>query len=166
MKVKLQGELKGEYIMKHRIGGLENVYMGMGADNIPYELDNSWSDNKELNKVADEMLDEALEVLFKKNDISAFDYKVEGSENSFTITFGFEPAYKHDPYLMFCITSNYNDSFMKKGIATDYYGTGIEINYDRKISDKNCDKTFVRFVDKWHPVLCKTLPENNISYLK
>jgi len=31
--------------MRHRIGGLENVYMGLGVDNLPYELDNSWSRN-------------------------------------------------------------------------------------------------------------------------
>lgn len=34
--------------MRHRIGGLENVYMGLGADNIQYELNNTWSGNKDL----------------------------------------------------------------------------------------------------------------------
>lgn len=80
--------------MRHRIGGLENVYMGLGADNIPYELDNTWSGHKELDTVADKMLDDAVETLFA--EIGGFDYKVTCNNNSFKILFGREPAYKQD----------------------------------------------------------------------
>jgi len=152
--------------MRHRIGGLENTYMGLGADNLPYELDNSWSRNTELNKIADKMLDEALEKLFRINDIYAFDFKVESKNNQFVITFGREPAYKYDPYLMFCITSYYKDSYMKKGKAEGYYGDNVKIYYDKKIVDEDCDKVFVDFVDKWYPLLLETLKNNVIDINK
>jgi len=151
--------------MRHRIGGLENVYMGLGVDNLPYELDNSWSRNIELNKVADTMLDEALEVLFRPNDIYGFDFKVESKNNQFVITFGREPAYKHDPYLMFCITSDYKDSYIKRGKAEGYYGADVKIGYDKKIIDEDCDEEFVCFVNKWYPLLLNTL-KNNVIELK
>ena len=96
--------------MRHRIGGLENVYMGLGADNIPYELDNTWSGHKELDTVADKMLDDAVETLFA--EIGGFDYKV---------------------------TCN------------------VEIEYDKNISDADCDKAFVEFVNKWHPQLLEAM---------
>lgn len=100
--------------MRHRLGGLQNVYMGLGADNIPFELDNSWSDNEKLNAVVREMFDDALEKLFRPNDIYGFDYKVTGDIRSFQIMFGCEPTYKHDPYLMFLISSNRLDSCIKR----------------------------------------------------
>jgi hypothetical protein len=152
--------------MRHRIGGLENTYMGLGADNLPYELDNSWSRNKELNKVADKMLDEALKILFEPNDIFAFDFKVESKNKNFVITFGREPAYKHDPYLMFCITSYYKDSYIKKGKAEGYYGDDVKIEYDKKIIDEDCDEEFIFFVDKWYPLLLETLNHNIIEINK
>lgn len=143
--------------MRHRIGGLENVYMGLGADNIPYELDNTWSDNKELNGIADKMLDDALEKIFKPNDIEGFDFKVVGDKSKFVVMFGFEPAYKHDPYMMCCITSYYKDSYIEKGVATDYYGKGVEIDYRKTVIEDDCDKVFIEFVDEWYPKLLDTL---------
>lgn len=101
--------------MRHRIGGLENVHMGLGADNIPYELDNTWSENKELNDICDKMFNAALPVLFE--EIGGFDFKVEGDAARFCIRFGYEPAYKHDPYIMCCITSDYNSCYIEKGKA-------------------------------------------------
>lgn len=141
--------------MRHRMGGLENVCMGLGADNIPYELDNSWSGNKNFDEVADKMLHEALGALF--SEIGGFDFKVECNDDSYKITFGFEPAYKHDPYLMCCITSKYEDCYMKKGVADGYYGKSVKLSLDKKIKEDGCDKTFVCFVDKWYPVLNKIL---------
>lgn len=141
--------------MRHRIGGLQNVYMGLGADNILYELDNTWSGHKELDAVADKMLDDAVDTLFSK--IGGFDYKVTTDNNSFKILFGREPAYKHDPYQMCTITSLYNECNIKRGTARGYYGEDVEIEYDKNISDADCDKAFVEFVDKWHPQLLEAM---------
>lgn len=143
--------------MRHRLGGLESAYMGLGADNIPYELDNSWSNNENLNTIADKMFDEALEILFEPNGVCGFDYKVIGNIKDFTILFGREPAYKHDSYLMYCITSNRKNSYMKKGTARGYYGRDVEITYDKTVRDDDCDKVFVDFLDKWYPRLMETL---------
>jgi len=141
--------------MRHRIGGLENFSMGLGADDIPYELDNSWGENKELNAVIDNMFDEALITVFK--EIGYFDYKVVGDKTKFIIMFGYEPAYKHEPYLMCCITSNYKDSYIEKGEATDFYGKGVKLDSHKVVVDEDCDKDFVNFVDEWFPKLCETL---------
>lgn len=143
--------------MRHRLGGLQNVYMGLGADNIPYELDNSWSDNEKLNAVVSEMFDDALEKLFKPNDIYGFDYKVTGDICSFQIMFGCEPAYKHDPYLMLSISSNLLDSYMEKGAARGYYGKDVEITYKKTVAEEDCDKDFLDFLDKWHSQLMETI---------
>lgn len=143
--------------MRHRLGGLQNVYMGLGADNIPYELDNSWSDNEKLNAVVREMFDDALEKLFRPNDIYGFDYKVTGDIRSFQIMFGCEPAYRHDPYLMFLISSNRLDSCIKKGVAKGYYGKDVEMAYRNTAAEEDCDKDFLDFLDKWHSRLMETI---------
>jgi len=147
--------LKGSKIMRHRIGGLENVYMGLGADNIPYELDNTLSGNKALDAVADKMLDDAVDTLF--SEIGGFDYKVTANNGSFKILFGREPAYKHDPYQICTIATLYNECNIKRGTARGYYGKDVEIEYDKNISDIDCDKAFVEFVDKWHPQLLEAM---------
>lgn len=141
--------------MRHRIGGLENTYMGLGADNIPFELDNTWSGHKELDAVADKMLDDAVDTLFAK--IGGFDYTVACENDSFKILFGREPAYKHDPYQMCTVTSSYDECNIKRGTAKGYYGRDVEIEYDKNITDADCDKAFVEFVDKWHPHLLETM---------
>jgi hypothetical protein len=139
--------------MKHRIGGLQNTYMGLGADNIPYELDNTFSGNEKLDKVAHEMFEVALETICKKNDIDAFDFKVISDNKSFDIKFGYEPAYMHDPYFMICITSFYKDSYIAKGVAKGYYGKDIEITYHKTAVDEDRDKDFGEFLDEWYPKL-------------
>lgn len=141
--------------MKHRLGGLENVHMGLGADDIPFKLDNSWSTNKELNAVADKMFNEALATIFK--EIGGFDFKVVGDKNKFNIMFGYEPAYKHDPYLMCYVTSDYKDGYIEKGTADEYYGKHVNIESHKTLIENDCDKDFVDLVDKWYPELCKTL---------
>lgn len=141
--------------MRHRIGGLENVYMGLGADNIPYELDNTWSGHKELDAVADKMLDDAVGTLF--SEIGGFDYKVITDDHSFEILFGREPAYKHDPYQMCTITSIYDECKIQRGTAKGYYGKDVEIEYDKNVTDEDCDKAFINFVNKWHPQLLKAM---------
>lgn len=143
--------------MRHRLGGLQNVFMGLGADNIPFELDNSWGDNVNLNEVVTKMFDDALKRLFKPNDIYGFDYKVTGDISLFKIMFGHEPAYKHDPYLMFCISSNRLDSYMKKGVARGYYGRDVEITYMKTAAEEDCDKEFLDFLDKWYPQFMETI---------
>lgn len=141
--------------MRHRIGGLQNAYMGLGADNIPYELDNTWSGHKELDAVADKMLDDAVDTLFAK--IGGFDYKVVCDNDSFKILFGREPAYKHNPYQMCTITSTYGECSIQRGTAKGYYGTDVEIEYDKSVTDEDCDKTFIEFVNKWHPKLLEVM---------
>lgn len=141
--------------MRHRIGGLENVYMRLGADNIPYELDNTWSDNIKLNAVADKMFDDAVNALFA--ELGGFDYKVICDDKTFKIFWGREPAYKHDPYQMCTITSSYDECNIKRGTAKGYYGKDVEIEYDKDVTDADCDKAFLEFVNKWHPQLIKAM---------
>lgn len=141
--------------MRHRIGGLQNVYMGLGADNIPYKLDNTWSGHKELDVVADKMLADAVDTLFA--EIGGFDYKVETDNDSFKILFGREPAYKHDPYQMCTIASSYDTCNIQRGTARGYYGKDIEIEYDKNVTDEDCDKAFIEFVDKWHSQLIEAM---------
>lgn len=129
--------------------------MGLGADNIPYELDNTWSGHKELDAVADKMLDDAVDTLFAK--IGGFDYKVETDNDSFKILFGREPAHKYDPYQMCTIASSYDTCSIQRGTARGYYGKDVEIEYDKNVTDKDCDKAFVEFVNKWHPQLIEAM---------
>lgn len=139
--------------MRHRIGGLENVYMGLGADNIPCELDNTYSQNEQLNDVVKAMFEEALDLLF--SDIGGFDFKVVSSEKGFKVMFGFDPAYMHDPYKMCVITSEYKNCKIEKGVATGYYGKDIEINYSKSVVDEDCDKGFMKLVDEYYPKMIK-----------
>jgi len=143
--------------MRHRIGGLENVYMGLGADNIPFILDNTFSNNEKLNVIVDEMITNALDTICKKNEIEGFDYKVISEGRSFKILFGYEPAYKHDPYFMICITSKYKDSYIEKGVAKGYYGKDVEITYKKTAISEEPDKDFVEFLDNWYQKLMECL---------
>lgn len=152
--------------MRHRIGGLENVCMGLGADDIPYELDNSWSENQRLNNVVDEMFDNALEMIFKVRGVPGFDFKVDGDSEKFIIHFGFEPAYQFDPYLMFCITSSYNNSYIQIGKAVGEWAKEIEKEKPKYIIDESCDEDFVLFVDKWFPRIHDTLTERCLHIKK
>lgn len=143
--------------MRHRIGGLENTYMGLGADNIPYELDNGWSGNKKFDAVAEEMFKDALETICAENGIEGFDFNVKADDKSFMILFGFEPAYMHDPYFMVGISSEYDKCFLKKGKAKGYYGKDVKITYTKTMGDKKPNKAFTEFVDKWHGKLIDSL---------
>ena len=143
--------------MRRRFGGLENVHMGLGVDNIPYELDNTWSENENLNAVALKMFDDALETIFKDRNLSGFDFKVQSDLSDFNIMFGFEPAYQYDPYLMFCITAAYKDSYMETGVATSEYATEVRTDKHSRVVDEDCDSDFVNFVDKWYDELRGTI---------
>ena len=143
--------------MRHRIGGLENVYMGLGADNIQYKLDNTFSGNEKLDKVADDMFNNALETICKKNNVYGFDFKVVGDNKSFDIMFGYEPAYKYEPYFMIRITSFYKDSYIEKGCVKGYYGRDIEITYRKKAVDEDRDEDFGKFIDEWYPRLMECI---------
>lgn len=137
--------------MKHRLGGLENVSMGLGADNIPFELHNKMSGVEAFDKVADQMLNNALESIFA--DIGGFDFDVKCGTDGFSVQFGYEPAYKHDPYKMCCICSEKQKSYIKKGVADEYYGKHIRLDYNKTLADADCDSSFAEFVEMWYPQL-------------
>jgi hypothetical protein len=137
------------------MGGLENTYMGLGADNIPCELDNSWSDNERLNSLVKAMFSDALEKFF--SDIGGFDFKVVATSDSFDVLFGYEPAYQHEPYIMCRISSAFGKCRIQKGVAKGFYGTDVWISYDMPVTDKDCDDVFKDFVIHWYPLLLNCL---------
>ena len=136
--------------MKHRIGGLET---GLGGSSMCY-LDNNIA--IEPCKFWDTFLYD-LEKNYKIfRGYQGFDYHKEKE----IFAFGIEPTYKGDELLV--ITINLKDkklSTLDTGISRGFYGTDI-CSRSFKYSDYKLKSKFVRFVDKWWPLLREELDFN------
>jgi hypothetical protein len=136
--------------MRHRIINI-NTNLGNSSKCL---LSNTWSNNDRLNKIVDEMFQEALN-LKPIEEYGGFDFLVENEGKYFRIDFGYEPAYKYDEMLVYHIEEGKANCSIIKGKAEGLYGSDIKINENVKYDD--LDTEFKEFVDKWHDKLLECL---------
>lgn len=126
--------------MRHRLA------IGTGLGNHEQCLmNNKWTNNYALNNKIKEMLSETIDLWFK--EIGSVDFNIQSTDGGIRIDFGIEPTYKYDKLKVFTINTDKNKSSYTKGIAFDYYGSGIVSTTKLYSSYKN-DCKFKRFVDK------------------
>lgn len=120
--------------MRHRIVSVT----GLGNPN-PVILNNKGLIHKEF-------ANDAIVNYFK--EYNGFDFQT----NEKYITIGIEPAYQYEKLKLISINKNKEESFIKTGKSWGPYGSDIVSNVKIYKNYKNKSK-FVRFVDKWHPIL-------------
>ena len=124
--------------MRHRmgIGGIT----GLG-NSSPVLLDNK-------GQVSKAMLAEAIDTFPLMKKIGGCDFTKEQNK----VKFGIEPAYQYEPLEIVCVAATKENSYKETGRAWEAYGSGIA-KKRRYYSEYQRKSKFVRFVDKWHPVL-------------
>lgn len=103
-------------------------------------------DNK--GKVNKDFADDAIEQYFKHWE--GFDFNV----NKNRVTIGIEPTYQSDPLKIVTISKNKEESYIETGRAFGFYGTGVR-SKTKVYKDYKKKSKFIKFVDKWHPILFK-----------
>lgn len=125
--------------MKHRIGG---GMTGLG-NNAEVHLSNTGKRNKPFEQAV-------LDAYFTKDGEVEGGVDYESTKDYFTI--GIEPSYQGDPLKIISIHRNKKDSYIARGQAFGYYGTGLRVT-TKKYSDYRYEAKFVKFVNEWHEKL-------------
>lgn len=137
--------------MRRRMG---NMNTGLGNPN-PELFDNKWTEDDEFNKAVKNFFEDALDNIKELNDIGGFDFGLILQNDKFTIAFGIEPTYKHDPYILYYVSSKKLNSQIRRGKANGYYGSDIEI--DETIWFLDLPEDFRECIDRHYDKLMKCL---------
>ena len=129
--------------MKRRLTSA-NIGLGYSSKDI---FDNKWTDNEKFNKAAKSFFDSVLTIVEDFREFGGFDFSMTLRENGFQIIFGLEPTYKHDPYICYCLDSDKDKIFIRKGKANGYYGSDIVINNELNYSEGMCTREFQSCID-------------------
>ena len=132
------------------------VHTGLGNP-APEIFDNKWTNNTDFNDAVRAFFDDVLKSEKAFSDFGGFDFKIDFRPWGFTIKFGIEPAYKHDPYVCYCLDSNKDDICVYKGKAHSYYGSDIRISSVRRYKDGSLTKKYQSLVDKHYDKLVSFL---------
>lgn len=124
---------------------MTDAYAGLGNPS-PEVFDNKWTSNKEFNMNLELFFVDVLQGLSSFNDWSGFDFKIELELDRFVVMFGIEPAYKHDPYICYCLDSDKEKSYIHRGKAHGYYGSDIRITSIREY--EKFTKKYKAIIDK------------------
>ena len=128
--------------MRHRIGMAEQTCIG--GNSSPCLLNNKGK----INKV---FADDAIKTYFEP--WGGVDYEISHDE----ISVGIEPTYAGDNLLIISIHKNKDNSYIQRGHAFGYWGSGI-CSKKRLYKDYKRKGKFIRFVDKWHSKLFSVAP--------
>ena len=135
--------------MKRRIGIAACTGLGGGTVAI---LNNKWTGIEEIDSVIKEMLGEAVPLLFKEYEGADFSITQDGV--NITVVAGIEPSYQFEHLKTIRISSDVTQCYQRNGIAWGFYGTGIA-SKTKTYGDYTRKSKFVRFAEKWSPVLQK-----------
>jgi len=135
--------------------------MGMaaltGLGNPSKELINGIpSKNKKLNALVNKASKEAYELFFKY--FGHCDAQIARGE----IIIGVEPAYMYEDLKIIRIDFDKELSSFQTGYAFGGWGSGIR-STTRYYKEYKYTSKFIKFIDKWHPVLFKQYKNNNIK---
>lgn len=128
--------------MKHR-GGAEATGLGGGAKTL---IIGQSSGKAKLDVLINKASKEAHDLFFTK-----FGYCEAGVEKN-EIRIGVEPSYEGDELKILSINKKKEESFFITGRAFGPWGSGIR-STTREYQDYTKKGKFVKFVDKWHPIL-------------
>lgn len=112
--------------------------MGFGNSSPPI-LNNKGKINKDL----------AERVMLHYN-LSYVDFSVKKDE----VVIGIEPAYQGERLFLFSVNRDKGESYIVRGIAFGYYGSGI-VGTKKNYKDYKRQCPFVRLIDELHPILFK-----------
>lgn len=127
--------------MRHRIG--IGAWTGLGnpsAEMMPNQ--------GKLTPKIKKMMKEAWQTFPLMKERQGCDYKITDEE----IKFGIEPAYMYNPVEMVTIRKDKKYSSKLRGYSWGAYGSGIA-GTTRYYHQYKYKSKFIRFIDKWHPVL-------------
>lgn len=126
---------------------MTDVYTGLGNPE-PEKFDNKYTNNHDFNMQLELFFCDVLKEMSDLSEWGGFDFKIEFEPDSFVVMFGIEPAYKHDPYICYCLDSNKEKSYIQRGKAHGYYGSDIRITSTRE---------YDKFTKKYKAIINKHL---------
>ena len=128
--------------MRRRI---TDAYTGLGNPE-PEKFDNKYTSNKEFNMKLELFFCDVLKEMSDLSEWGGFDFKIYLKPDQFVVMFGIEPAYKHDPYICYCLDSNKESSYIHRGHAAGYYGTDIQV--DEMCGYNDFSEKYKEIIDK------------------
>lgn len=138
--------------MRHRIG--IGAITGLGNP-LPEMIENTeTTGSKERDDLIRACAKECYETFFKGSKERGID--CDGVDAGITpagdIRIGIEPGYMYWPLKIVEISREKKWSQLMTGYSWGAYGSGLRKKHRRYGEYKKCSK-FIRFIDKWHPVL-------------
>lgn len=134
--------------MRHRIAGASHT--GLGGNSSPAMISGMPTGDAQFDTIINSCAEDAYNTFFKGTEL---DLKYcEAGFDVHEIRFGIEPSYQYDDLKMICIHFDKDLSRFVTGRAWGSWGSDIAKKEKWYNQYKNQSK-FVRFVDKWHPIL-------------
>lgn len=127
---------------------------GLGGNAKVYMSGQPTKDEK-FNKVINAAAKDAYETFFKK--FGYCDAGVDGEE----VRLGIEPTYQFEPLKIVAINKDKDQSRFITGRAVGPWASAVQSTI-KEYRDYQRHSKFIRFVDKWHPLLF-ALPASNSS---
>lgn len=132
--------------MKRRISGIET---GLGGGGKPI-ISGIPTKSKKRNELIKKCSKEVYNLFFKGTKL---DYKYcDAGDEGYEIRIGIEPSYMYEPLKFITICEDKNLSSYVTGYSWGAWGTDNVTKVKRYIDGKTKSK-FIRFIDKWHPLL-------------
>lgn len=91
--------------------------------------------------------DDILKSVKDFEEPGGFDFSMTLRDGGFRIVFGYEPTYKDDPYICYCLDSDKDEIYIQKGKANGYYGSNIVVNDELNYREGMCTKEFKTCID-------------------
>ena len=125
---------------------LTDAHTGLGNPS-PDIFNNQWTDNEDFNNAAKSFFDDILKSVKDFEKLGGFDFSMTLRDGGFRIVFGYEPTYKDDPYICYCLDSDKDEIYIQKGKANGYYGSDIVVNEELNYREGMCTKEFKTCID-------------------
>jgi len=135
--------------MKRRMGAACHTGLGGGGASL---MTGESSKNKKFDKLINECSKDCYETFFKNTVLD--DEGVDAGYDEFwdEVRIGIEPSYQFESLKMITINHNKDYSAFTTGKSFSDWGTGIR-KTEKRYKDYKSNCKFVRFIDKWHPIL-------------
>jgi len=122
------------------------AHTGLGGTSAPEVIPSARSGSKERDALIRECSKDAFVLFFES--FGYCDAGVDGNE----IRIGIEPAYQFEPLKVIVLTPDINECAFITGRAVGLWASAV-ISKIKMFCDYKNKSKFVRFIEKWHPIL-------------
>lgn len=125
------------------------AHTGLGGNAVTF-MDCQETGDSVRDELVRQCSKDAYETFFKGTKL---DYDgVDAQSREYEVRVGIEPSYQFDPLKIVCVSRTKENSYIMTGRAVGDWASRV-IATKKYYSEYQRQTKFVRFIDKWHPIL-------------